>query len=201
MISTSPVRASTWKPLATTSSGARNCLVAQSVEEYAKAWMIIEILRQWEPIAEYVGRTPMGPWAARVRHVGRLRPRRHPDAEGGGLHRRNAQRERRRSNDSDPRLPQTRAGVRSSSADIEFPPVISDTVTLSTFHGCPPDEIEQITKHLIDAHDLDVIVKLNPTLLGPAGVAGSCTVTSATTTCDLSRKPSRTTCISNGRSR
>ena len=93
------------------------------------------------------------------------------------------------------------SGVFAGFAAIEFPPVISDTVTLSTFHGCPPDEIEQITKHLIDAHDLDVIVKLNPTLLGPAGVAESCTVTSATTTCDSSRKPSRTTCISNGRSR
>ena len=41
-------------------------LVAQSLEEYTKAWMIIEILRQWEPLREYVGRTPMGPWAARV---------------------------------------------------------------------------------------------------------------------------------------
>ena len=39
-------------------------------------------------------------------------------------------------------------------------------MTLSTFHGCPPDEIESITKHLITRHGLDVIVKLNPTLLG-----------------------------------
>ena len=51
-------------------------------------------------------------------------------------------------------------------ADLDFSPVISDTLTLSTFHGCPPDEIEAIVKHLIDHHDLDVIVKLNPTLLG-----------------------------------
>ncbi len=51
--------------------------------------------------------------------------------------------------------------------DIEFPSHISDTITLSTFHGCPPDEIEAITKHLIARHDIDVIVKLNPTLLGP----------------------------------
>ena len=32
--------------------------------------------------------------------------------------------------------------------------------------GCPPDEIEGITKHLMTRHGLDVIVKLNPTLLG-----------------------------------
>ena len=50
--------------------------------------------------------------------------------------------------------------------DMDFPRRIADTVTLSTFHGCPPDEIESITKHLITRHGLDVIVKLNPTLLG-----------------------------------
>jgi putative selenate reductase len=48
----------------------------------------------------------------------------------------------------------------------EFPTCVSDTATLSTFHGCPPDEIEGITKHLMTRHGLDVIVKLNPTLLG-----------------------------------
>jgi putative selenate reductase len=57
-------------------------------------------------------------------------------------------------------------------ADHAFEPVIADTLTLSTFHGCPPEEIESITKHLIDHHDLDVIVKLNPTLLGFDRVAG-----------------------------
>ena len=39
-------------------------------------------------------------------------------------------------------------------------------MTVSTFHGCPPDEIEAIAKHLMTRHELDVIVKLNPTLLG-----------------------------------
>lgn len=39
-------------------------------------------------------------------------------------------------------------------------------MTLSTFHGCPPGEAEAITTHLIDKHELEVIVKLNPTVLG-----------------------------------
>ena len=56
--------------------------------------------------------------------------------------------------------------------DLDFTTELSDSLTLSTFHGCPPDEIEAITKHLIDVHDLDVIVKLNPTLLGYETVAG-----------------------------
>lgn len=44
--------------------------------------------------------------------------------------------------------------------------VISDSVTLSTMHGCPPDEIESIVKYLIEEKRLHTYVKLNPTLLG-----------------------------------
>ena len=54
--------------------------------------------------------------------------------------------------------------------DLRFPTRISDTLTLSTFHGCPPGEIEGIVEHLIADVGLDVVVKLNPTLLGRAGV-------------------------------
>ncbi|MEP0845242.1 MAG: glutamate synthase [Phycisphaerae bacterium] len=43
---------------------------------------------------------------------------------------------------------------------------ISSTLTLSTFHGCPADEIERICEHLIDEHELDVVVKMNPPTLG-----------------------------------
>ncbi|MGK5089182.1 glutamate synthase [Bdellovibrionota bacterium FG-2] len=43
---------------------------------------------------------------------------------------------------------------------------ISDSLTLSTFHGCPKDEIETIVRHLIQEHGLHVVVKMNPTLLG-----------------------------------
>ena len=42
----------------------------------------------------------------------------------------------------------------------------SPTVTLSTFHGCPPDEIEAIVEFLMEEMGLHVTVKLNPTLLG-----------------------------------
>lgn len=45
-------------------------------------------------------------------------------------------------------------------------PNISDSVTLSTFHGCPAHEIEAIVKHLIQKHAFHVIVKMNPTILG-----------------------------------
>lgn len=51
-------------------------------------------------------------------------------------------------------------------ASVEFSTELSSTLTLSTFHGCPPDEIERICSFLMESCDLDVIVKLNPTLLG-----------------------------------
>jgi putative selenate reductase len=41
-----------------------------------------------------------------------------------------------------------------------------DCITLSTFHGCPGDEIERIALHLLEEHDVHVVVKMNPTLLG-----------------------------------
>lgn len=45
-------------------------------------------------------------------------------------------------------------------------PNISDSVTLSTMHGCPPEEIESIAKYLISEKNLNTYIKLNPTLLG-----------------------------------
>jgi putative selenate reductase len=50
--------------------------------------------------------------------------------------------------------------------DLDYPTRLSDTLTLSTFHGCPPDEIERIADHLLREHGLHVVVKLNPMLLG-----------------------------------
>jgi putative selenate reductase len=52
--------------------------------------------------------------------------------------------------------------------DLDFTSRLSDTLTLSTFHGCPPDEIERIIMHLLEAHGLHCVIKLNPMLLGPA---------------------------------
>ena len=56
--------------------------------------------------------------------------------------------------------------------DLDFRTELSDTLTLSTFHGCPPEEIEQIMAFLLDDLGLHAIVKLNPTLLGPTECRG-----------------------------
>ncbi len=45
-------------------------------------------------------------------------------------------------------------------------PVISTSVTESTLHGCPPDEIERIATYLMTEKHLNTYIKCNPTLLG-----------------------------------
>ena len=43
---------------------------------------------------------------------------------------------------------------------------VCNSITLSTMHGCPPDEIEKIAKYLISEKKINTFVKLNPTLMG-----------------------------------
>ncbi|NLF35140.1 MAG: putative selenate reductase subunit YgfK, partial [Clostridiales bacterium] len=45
-------------------------------------------------------------------------------------------------------------------------PRVCRSITLSTLHGCPPDEIERIAVYLITQKGLHTYVKCNPTLLG-----------------------------------
>lgn len=54
----------------------------------------------------------------------------------------------------------TRADVESISAHI------CSSVTLSTLHGCPPDEIERIARYLLTEKKVHTFIKCNPTLLG-----------------------------------
>ena len=133
-------------------------LIPQSLEEYVKAWMLLEILCRWEPLTPFVGEDP-GAHVFDMSVGYDLEGIRSPKVAGfiDAMHDASAEIERLR-----PQIPDSFAWAR----DLDFPTHLSDTITLSTFHGCPPDEIEAITKHLIDEHDIDVIVKLNPTLLG-----------------------------------
>lgn len=50
--------------------------------------------------------------------------------------------------------------------ELDFPPELATSLTLSTFHGCPPDEIERICEFLLGDQGFDLCVKLNPPLLG-----------------------------------
>jgi putative selenate reductase len=132
--------------------------IGQSLEEYVKAWMILEMLRGWDELTPFVGENP-GPHIFDLSVGYDLAGISTPEVAAfiDGLIDGSAEIERLR-----PLITERFAGFR----DHDFPTRIADTVTLSTFHGCPPDEIESITKHLMTRHGLDVIVKLNPTLLG-----------------------------------
>lgn len=50
--------------------------------------------------------------------------------------------------------------------DLDYPTRLSNSITLSTFHGCPADEIEKICTFLLCEMDCDVVVKMNPPMLG-----------------------------------
>ncbi|MGI9597530.1 MAG: glutamate synthase, partial [Acidimicrobiales bacterium] len=137
--------------------------LGQSLTEYVKSSMLLDILGRWEPLVDHIGPDP-GPhvfdMSVGYDLAGISDPRVAAFITGMG--------------DAAAEIEALRADIPDSFAsyrDLDFTTTLSDTLTLSTFHGCPPDEIEAITKHLIDVHDLDVIVKLNPTLLGYETVA------------------------------
>ncbi len=66
-------------------------------------------------------------------------------------------------------------GLGSRSARLQalpanIPSQLVHGVTLSTMHGCPPNEIEAICRYMLEEKRLNTFVKLNPTLLGYARV-------------------------------
>jgi len=61
-----------------------------------------------------------------------------------------------------PQIPERYHGLR----DLPFRRDLVQSATLSTFHGCPAEEIEGIGEFLLRELGLHLTVKLNPTLLG-----------------------------------
>ena len=54
-----------------------------------------------------------------------------------------------------------------TSEDVEnISSEICNSATISTLHGCPPQEIERIANYLIDEKGMHTFIKCNPTLLG-----------------------------------
>lgn len=138
--------------------------VAESLEEYVKAWMIIEILRGWDELTPFLGDDP-GPHIFDM-SVGYDLAGISSEPVAGYID---------VMTDAGAVIERLRGGIPdpfSAWRDHLFPARIAGSATLSTFHGCPPDEIGAITRHLMSRHGLDVVVKLNPTLLGFDRVSG-----------------------------
>ncbi len=136
----------------------------QSLEEYAKAAMLIEVLRGWDALRPALGPDP-GPHVLDLSVGYDLAGVTSPQVAAfidGML-------------DARPTVDRLRAEIPEPFAPWRghpFPARLVGSATVSTFHGCPPDEIAAIARHLMTRHDLDVVVKLNPTLLGRERVAG-----------------------------
>ena len=50
--------------------------------------------------------------------------------------------------------------------ELSIPGTMSDSITVSTMHGCPPEEVEKIGRYFVEERGFHTTIKLNPTLLG-----------------------------------
>jgi len=50
--------------------------------------------------------------------------------------------------------------------DLSIPGTMSNNITVSTMHGCPPEEVEKIGRYFVEERGFHTTIKLNPTLLG-----------------------------------
>ncbi len=72
-----------------------------------------------------------------------------------------------------PRIAQLVAELAAVAPDTDLsgvPDTLTNHITISTMHGCPPDEIESIADYFITTRKLHTTIKLNPTLLGPVAL-------------------------------
>ena len=132
--------------------------IDESIEEYVKAWMMLDILAGWDELTPHIGDDPGS-------HVFDISV----GYDLAGISSPTVAHYLESMLDASGVIDRLRSQIPApfeSWRDHPYRSRVSDTVTLSTFHGCPPDEIEGITKHLMTRHGFDVIVKLNPTLLG-----------------------------------
>lgn len=127
--------------------------ISESFDEYLKAWILIHILNDllgFKQDIHTVFNMSVG-----YNMEGILRP--------------NVQWFFEKMNDCSSELDQKIIEVKQLYPDIDnliIPTKISDNITLSTMHGCPANEIEEIAAYLLKEKKLHTFVKLNPTLLG-----------------------------------
>jgi len=132
--------------------------VPQSFDEYVRAWVLIHALHQ------HLGLPGASPGVVFNASVG---------YDLKGIRQPNMQWFLERVRDASELVgAYTEAVARRCPAveDVSIPTAMCDSVTLSTMHGCPPDEIESISGYLLEEWGFHTSVKLNPTLLGPERV-------------------------------
>jgi putative selenate reductase len=126
----------------------------QSLQQYVMASMAIEYLKQYPPLLKILGDTGNHVFELSVGY------------DLKGIQSQQVSDFINNLRDAGTEIEKLRAEIPAQFRDHKFNREIVTTATISTFHGCPPDEVEDIVKHLMVDHGLDVTVKLNPTLLG-----------------------------------
>ncbi len=129
-----------------------------SLKEYVKAWMLIEMIKRSELLGEEFSRH--GCDTIFDLSIG---------SDFKGIKSEQVQFYIRKLKNAQKTIDALREEIPadfSEFKDIEYDPHIINSVTLSTFHGCPAEEVDHIVSHLITEHQLNVTVRLNPTLLG-----------------------------------
>src|ERR1035437_4315042 len=136
-------------------------LLDESLREYVKASMIIEILKQWiflsdESITHHsrqfdtIFDLSVGYDLAGIQSV-KIRNWLHSMRNANSL------------------IDEYRKQIPpefSAYKDLYFNPEIGNSITLSTFHGTKAEEIESICQFLITEMDFNVVIKMNPPMLG-----------------------------------
>jgi putative selenate reductase len=127
----------------------------QSAEEYVKAWVLLHLVKKLRGMDEsepgFIFNLSIG-------------------YDLAGIQNPNMQRFLDTMDDATDLIQQNLSAIADivpEAKDLVIPAKLSDNVTLSTMHGCPPDEIERIASYLIEQRHYHTAVKLNPTLLGP----------------------------------
>lgn len=132
----------------------------QSFEEYLRAWALIHTLHH---VLGFPGDAPgvLFNLSVGYHYEGILQP--------------NVQRFLRHTQESGAELAaliEDIATALPAARRVRIPTRLSNNITLSTMHGCPPGEIGKIARYLMEEWGLHTSVKLNPTLLGPERVRG-----------------------------
>jgi len=134
-------------------------LVEQSLREYVAGAMLVEIFRHSPDLADDSTRGPAGQVIYDISLGYNLE----------GIKSQKVQRFLDGMDDATALVQTLRSQIPpeySRARDLDFPIHLAGSVTLSTFHGCPADEIERICEFLLSDRALDVIVKMNPPMLG-----------------------------------
>lgn len=130
--------------------------LADSLREYVAGWMLVRILRELDPLG-------LGAAAAASEPVFELSV----GYDLKGLESVQMHNYLMQAQNVAPLVDELRSRIGDRRLrELDFRADLVRCVTLSTFHGCPPEEIEAIARYLIEEIGVDVIVKLNPTLLG-----------------------------------